>query len=118
MSTDSEERDPDQWRIRRAEILARMQYESRACKLLRGTDSIAPTSTEMIAKLKEKFPSPKKGSESLNPVPENAPRFVLDLEDFIPLFRSAINSGPGGRTGLTGEHFTPLLTRPDVMTAL
>ena len=86
--------------------------------MLRGNDSVAPVNTETMEKVQEKFPVPKKDAEPLNPVPDDAPTFVIDLGDFIPLFRSAINGGAGGRTGLTGEHFKPLLTRPDVMTAL
>ena len=115
---EEDKREEDDRAVREAGTLTMMGYDGKAAKVLRSNDVVNKATEETANFLQTKFPSPRTNVFCLNPVAQHAPRFMMELEGFVAGLRAQINGSAGGRSGLTGEHFKPLLDREDVMEAL
>jgi hypothetical protein len=113
-------------RVRRAERLVEAQHLSRASRLLRSTDGVAPPSAELNE------------TEATGEVPTSAERCsyrrsyptprrctymcILEQEVFVRAVKRSINGASGGRSrsALTGDHVhvRPLLDNIDAMREL
>jgi hypothetical protein len=110
--------DPDRSRIHAADTECRLGHLGRAARLLRSTEDILEPSFDLTERLQGKFPSPRSAISGLNPLPANAPRFMMEEEDFVKLLRGVLSGAAGGASGLRGDHIKPLLDLPDVARAL
>ena len=106
--------DQEKGRIHRAEELVKLDHLSRAAKLLRTNDELAPPSHELADRLREKFPSPRTHISGLNPVSPDAPRWMPDAKQFADLMKKTFNGASGGPTGITGDHIKEVFHFPGV----
>jgi hypothetical protein len=94
------------------------QHLSRAARLLRSTDSVAPPSAGLSERLQVKFPRARSALSDLTPPPADAPMCTLEAEAFVQSVKRSINGASGGRSALTGDHVRPLLDNSDAMREL
>ena len=93
------------------------KYLRKSSSVLRNNETICVESETTTEILRRKHPEPK-SSLDLAPLPEDAPRFMMELGDFTKMLRRTFNGSTAGRSGLTGEHLKRLLDHDGAMTGL
>ena len=77
--------------------------------LLRSNDEIRSSSAELTERLGQKFPKSQQTTK-IEPVRDEAPRFVMELEDFVPCLKKTFNGSGGGQFPGVGEAFLRLFS--------
>ena len=99
----------DRRRILKAEELVGLGYRRKAAMMLRSNDEIKSSSAELTDRLGQKFPKSQQATK-MEPVRGEAPRFVMELEDFVPCLKRTFNGSGGGQSALTDQHIRLSLT--------
>ena len=103
----------DRRRILKAEELVGLGYRRKAARLLRSNEEIRRSSSELTERLGQKFPQGQQMTE-MEPVRRQSPRFVMELEDFVPCLKKTFNGSGGGQSGLTDQHIKAVIDFPGV----
>jgi hypothetical protein len=84
--------------LRRVAICTR-GYKRKAAMLLRSNEVVAEPSPELAARLRLKFPKPRRPLSDLSAAPEGAAQFIQEEADFLRAIKATFNGSSGGGRG-------------------